>query len=133
MRQSFFDRYAKVLSCMLLVLLLLEVNHSRNQSKDITGLNESLSSALVQVDGLAAQVADLQASNRDLISDKTELQAENDRLVAAARLNAVNSLGLGQGTFGSSGATGRCNDGTETFAVNRQGACSWHGGVDYWY
>ena len=133
MRQSFFDRYAKVLSGMLLVLLLLEANHSRNQSQDITGLNESLSSALVQVDELSAQVADLQASNRDLISDNTELQAENDRLVAAVRLNALNSLGLGQDTFGSSGATGRCNDGTETFAVNRQGACSWHGGVDYWY
>jgi hypothetical protein len=133
MRQSFFDRYAKVLSAMLLVLLLLEANHSRNQSQDIAGLSESLRSALVQVDELSAQVYELQRSNRDFISDNAELKAENDRLLAAARLNALSSLGLGQGSFGSSGATGRCNDGTETFAVNRQGACSWHGGVDYWY
>jgi FtsZ-binding cell division protein ZapB len=133
MRQSFFERYAKVLSGILLVLLLLEANHSRNQSQDIASLNDSITSAIAEIDELSAQVDELQRSNRELISDKAELQAENDRLVAAARLNALNSLGLGRGTFSSSGATGRCNDGTETFAVNRQGACSWHGGVDYWY
>jgi endonuclease YncB( thermonuclease family) len=30
------------------------------------------------------------------------------------------------------GATGRCNDGTWTFALHHQGACSHHGGVAYW-
>jgi hypothetical protein len=32
-----------------------------------------------------------------------------------------------------SGATGRCNDGTYTYATNHQGACSHHGGVAEWY
>lgn len=30
-------------------------------------------------------------------------------------------------------ATGKCNDGTETYAVNHQGACSHHEGVAEWY
>ena len=30
------------------------------------------------------------------------------------------------------GATGKCNDGTYTSAINHQGACSKHGGVAYW-
>lgn len=29
--------------------------------------------------------------------------------------------------------TGLCQDGTETCAVNRQGACSHHGGLKIWY
>ena len=32
----------------------------------------------------------------------------------------------------TTGATGVCNDGTYTKAVHHQGACSHHGGVDYW-
>ena len=31
------------------------------------------------------------------------------------------------------GATGKCNDGTYTFATNHRGACSKHGGVAKWY
>ena len=31
------------------------------------------------------------------------------------------------------GATGKCNDGTYTFATNHKGACSHHGGVKQWY
>ena len=31
------------------------------------------------------------------------------------------------------GATGKCNDGTYTFAINHKGACSKHGGVARWY
>jgi len=30
-------------------------------------------------------------------------------------------------------ATGKCNDGTETYATNHQGACSHHQGVAQWY
>lgn len=33
----------------------------------------------------------------------------------------------------SSGNTGVCRDGSFTSAVNHQGACSHHGGVDHWY
>lgn len=33
----------------------------------------------------------------------------------------------------SSGATGQCNDGTPTYAVHHQGACSSHGGVAFWF
>ena len=33
----------------------------------------------------------------------------------------------------SKGATGKCNDGTYTFATNHKGACSKHGGVAKWY
>lgn len=32
----------------------------------------------------------------------------------------------------TNGATGVCNDGTYTHAVNHRGACSHHGGVSYW-
>jgi hypothetical protein len=32
-----------------------------------------------------------------------------------------------------SGATGKCNDGTLTYAVHHQGACSYHGGVAFWF
>jgi hypothetical protein len=31
------------------------------------------------------------------------------------------------------GATGVCRDGTYTHATHHQGACSYHGGVAYWY
>lgn len=33
----------------------------------------------------------------------------------------------------SGSATGKCNDGTYTYAVHHQGACSRHGGVSVWY
>lgn len=133
MNKSFFERNAKLISGLLLILFLLEFNHARNQGQDIAQLNRSLSSSVTQIDELSEQVKDLQSANRGLLSEISTLQAENERLKTAERLNALKSLGLGSSNFGSSGATGRCNDGTETFAVNRQGACSWHGGVDYWY
>ena len=133
MRQSFIDKYAKVISGVLLVLLLLEANHSKNQSQVIAELNASLGSAIEQIDELTAQVTNLESSNKDLLTEIKVLQTENDRLETAVSLNALKPFTQGQESFGSTGATGRCNDGTETFAANRQGACSWHGGVDYWY
>lgn len=133
MNKSFFERNAKLISALLLVLFLLEFNHARNQSQAIVQLNDSLSSAVTQIDALSEQVKELEFANKGLLSEVSTLQTENERLKAAERLNALKSLGLGNSKFGSSGATGRCNDGTETFAANRQGACSWHGGVDYWY
>jgi hypothetical protein len=133
MNKSFFERNAKLFSGLLLVLFLLEFNHARNQGQEIAQLNDSLSSAVTQIDELSEQVKDLESANKGLLTEISTLQAENERLKAAERLSALKSLGLGNSNIGSSGATGRCNDGTETFAVNRQGACSWHGGVDYWY
>ena len=32
-----------------------------------------------------------------------------------------------------SGVTGKCNDGSYTYATNHKGACSKHGGVEKWY
>lgn len=39
----------------------------------------------------------------------------------------------GSGSEVPSGATGRCNDGTYTYATHHQGACSHHGGVAEWF
>lgn len=133
MNKSFFERNAKLISGLLVILFLLEFNHARNQSQDIAKLNDSLSSVVTQMDELLDQVKELESANQRLLFEISTLQTENKRLKLAERLNALKSLGLGNSNFGSYGATGRCNDGTETFAVNRRGACSWHGGVDYWY
>ena len=47
---------------------------------------------------------------------------------------AIVGLGTSATAMGSSppGATARCNDGTYSYAVHHQGACSHHGGVASW-
>lgn len=47
--------------------------------------------------------------------------------------NTSGSTSTNTSTTKSGQATGRCNDGTETYAVNHQGACSHHGGIAQWY
>ena len=133
MQQNSFDRYSKVITAILTVLLAGQLFHAHHQYSDIAYLNSQLSIAQGEIEVLGNKLSTTETKLSESNSKLAAANIENDRLKSAAALAAITSS-LGSSTGSSTyGATGRCNDGSETFAVNHRGACSWHGGVAQWY
>ena len=133
MQKYGFDRYSRAITAILAVLLIGQIFHARHQHSDIVSLKHELSISQGEIEVLGNQLSTSEAKLAESNSELATAKIEIDQLKSAAALAEITSS-LGTPT-GSSliGATGRCNDGTETFAVNHRGACSWHGGVAYWY
>lgn len=133
MQKYGFDRYSKVITAILAVLLVGQLQHARHQHSDIVSLNMQLSIAQGEIEVLGNQLSTSKTKLAESNSKLATANIEIDQLKSAAAFAEITSS-LGSLTGSSSfEATGRCNDGSETFAVNHRGACSWHGGVAYWY
>lgn len=133
MQKNAPNTYLKFLSAILAILLFGQLQHARHQHSEIASLKNELSAAQSDVDKLEAQVTTIESELAVSRSNLDSANYEIDRLKTAASLaeisKSINLPGIGSAI----GATGRCRDGTETFAINHRGACSWHGGVSYWY
>lgn len=132
---------------LLAALLVLFIFATLLQSIRISNVHRENANLIIQVTTLEKRNDVLQTefdeNEKDLANYQTEIETlRTDLHTLYGKIEELESQNAKlltqqfetQGEFsGSIGATGRCNDGTETFAQNHQGACSWHGGVAFWY
>lgn len=97
------------------------------QTKKVLIMQKTTVAAVAQIVAVGTYVAQAPTPAADPTPTPAPTQASPANTYTNVDGNTIESP-----SSNTSGATGVCRDGTYTHAVNHQGACSSHGGVDHW-